>query len=103
MDLIKAILATAPGLLIALGLGVGLLVFVIPIFIPSPDGWRSAERLILFTDWGLSIAAVVAGIGVLMLELQGNYVGSFSLRQRFLCSGLLFAFAGHRIYQKSSG
>ncbi|WP_285575208.1 hypothetical protein [Geothrix limicola] len=100
--MLSSILTTAPGLLILLGMLIGISVFLIPIFLPSPDGWKSSERLTIFTDWGLSVAAVVAGIGVLLIELQGSYIGFGTWRNRFILSGLLFAFAGNRLYQKIS-
>jgi hypothetical protein len=98
--MLSTLLYTAPGLLIMLGLLVGVSVFILPILLPSPDDWKSSERLIIFTDWGLSAAAVVMGIGVLLIELNGYYIGYGTWRNRFLLSGLLFAFAGNRIYKK---
>ena len=97
--MLSAILSTAPGLLILVGLLLAMSVFIIPMFLPSPDDWRSSERLVVFTDWGLSIAAVVMGIGIFIIEIGGPYFGYGNYRYRCTISGLLFAFAGTRIYK----
>ena len=98
--MLSVILSTAPGLLILLGLLLAVSVFVIPMFFASPDDWRSSERLVLFTDWGLSIAAAVVGIGVFLVEMGGPSFGFGHYRYRVTISGLLFAFAGTRIYKR---
>lgn len=100
--MLQSILSTGSGVLILLGLVVGALVFVVPLFLPDPDDLRSSERLLVATDWGLSLAAALIGIGVLLIEVNSSSLGYLSIRNRFLISGFFFAIAGHRVYRRAT-
>lgn len=93
-------LCTIPGFLIATGLLWGVLVLVIPLTWSEADGWRASEKVIVWTDWGISIAAFLIGLGLLTmkLELATSYgpVGN----SRFGLTGLFFYIAFRRAYSR---
>ncbi len=85
-NLLKA-LTTPTGMLISVGIVTMLITFLFPLFIPFANTWENTKRLATFTDIGLSISAVLVGLGLFL-------TGIFWF---WLTGGFLFAFDGRRV------
>jgi hypothetical protein len=88
-------------LLILAGLVIGVIVFLAPLFMDSAADYRNSDRIVTFNDWGISIAAGVIGVGVLLFEMQGPWANPYYLKYRFAVSGFFFAIAGHRVFRRT--
>lgn len=99
MNLFVGSFSTGPGVLLGLALLVMVLTFLGPLILPAPTDWRSGERIIRLTDWGSSIAGVLAGIGFLFIESGNGPI--YMMKYRYYMAGLCFAFAGFRGFRNT--
>jgi uncharacterized membrane protein len=101
--IVFAILGTLPGILVLIGILIGFGVLFIPFMLPETHGWREVETRVVQLDWGISAAALLIGIGVLLVELRGYGVGFYyGNRYRYGLSGLFFYIALRRVYSRIS-
>ncbi|MBI4911727.1 MAG: hypothetical protein HY823_03230 [Acidobacteria bacterium] len=102
MDIWIPLLKTVPGVLFILGVALGLLVFLAPLFMESPTNTKATDRILLITDWGSTIAATLIGIGLLWIQLEYPTIGGGFGRSRFVIPGFFFAFAGFKTFGGAS-
>jgi len=98
-DIFSALAGTVPGMLVLLGLAIGGLVILLPLLLPEIRGWREVEQRVVYLDWGISVAAVLLGLGFFLVEIRSLGLGwGYGMRLRFALSGFFFAIAGRRVY-----
>jgi hypothetical protein len=93
-------------ILLVLAAIVALLTFVVPWFMAAPTTLKQQDRMMAWTRNGLSIAAVIAGLGFLLgVTATDGYLGPSvgGMRGNLLLAALCFAFAGSRFFKRLLG
>jgi len=90
-------LCTIPGFLIASGLLCGVLVFVLPLTWSESSDWRTTEKLVAWTDWGISIAAFLIAIGLLTMKVEMLMTYGYGGGYRSGLTGIFFYIAFRRV------
>jgi hypothetical protein len=95
--LFAALISDPTGILILGGITFILAIFIVPLFLPTPEGWRAVERRVAITDFLFTVAFTILGAGFLSLELMAfKSQWLFPSRSRLGLSALCFAIAGRR-------
>ena len=95
--LFAALISDPTGVLILGGITFILAIFIVPLFLPTPEGWQAVERRVAITDFLFTLAFTILGAGFLSLELMAfKSQWLFPSRSRIGLSVLCFAIAGRR-------